>query len=228
MQHSKNKFSRVSGIASTYIHLKDMPRGLSLEEAHEYLERIARKWAKLQYNREFDVNVLVEEGSLIGRIVLSGVTIYGLVAGYGSFRSGIDHIVEDGHAFSSHVIDQFENDYHITDDAIIRAERRLGVPGKIQRFFVRLDGLNSDDLSRNEREVEIEKLQQEFIKIIELLPDDRDRAIFQEAANSEPHETNELIDRQPPNVPFEWPFDPFPIPEGGNVPRIAGPRNEDT
>ena len=224
MQHSKSKFSRVSGIASTYIHLKDKPRSLTLEEAHDYLERIARKWAKVQYNRELDVDVLVEEGSLIGRIVISGVTIYGLVAGYGSFRSGIDHIVEDGRAFSSHVIDQFEDDYHITDDAIIRAERRLGVPGKIQRFFVRLDGLNSNDLSRNDREVEIEKLQQEFIGIIELLPDDRDREIFQEAANSEPNEVNQRIR----NFPFEWPIDPFPIPEGGHVPRIAGPRDEDT
>lgn len=228
MQNSKNKFSRVSGIASTYIHLKDVPRGLTLEEAHAYLERTARKWAKLQYNREFEVDVLVEEGSLIGRIVLSGVTIYGLVAGYGSFRSGIDHIVEDGRAFSNHVIDQFENDYHITDDAVIRAERRLGVPGKIQRFLVRLDGLNSDDFSQNDREIEIEKLQKEFLKIIDLLPNEQDRLIFVEAVNSEPNEAGELIDWQPPNIPLDWPIHPFPIPDGGNVPRIVGPRDEDT
>jgi len=227
LKDSKNKFSRVSGIASTYIHLKDVPHELTLKQALLYFEKTARHWAKEQFDSDLSIDVLVEEGSLVGRIVLGGVTIYGLIAGYGSFRSGIDHIVSDGRAFSSHVIYQFEQDYNIPGDAVVKTERRLGVPGKIQRFFKHLDQLNSIDLSHNERESEIEKLHEEFLKIIELLSDDRDRTIFQQAAQQNKQEVIEDFDDQNPSISVDWPIDPFPLPEDVNIPRIIGPKDED-
>ncbi len=174
----KSRKPRSRGIAETYIHIKDVPRGLTKEKARRYLEQHAHAWAERQFKKSVIVKVRVEEGSLKVWVLVGGITLFTFVANYGSFRSGIDYIVSDAKAFSSYVIEHFVEDENVPDTAVLRAERRLGVPGKIQRFLRSLDKLNSPNIGHNERQVKLQQLRTEFIEILELLENEQDRELF--------------------------------------------------
>ena len=145
---SKRK-SRSRGIAETYIHIKTVPRSLSASEVNEYLNKYARSWAMDYFGSDVQVEIAVVEGSLKIRILVGGILLFNLVSNYGSFREGIDTIVDDARSFSEFVIEQFVHHEHVDQDEMYRLERRLGVPGKIQRFLRDMDGLNSPELSAN-------------------------------------------------------------------------------
>lgn len=174
----KERVPRSRGIAETYIHIKDVPNGLSKEEVQQYLEQHAFQWAEQSFKQSVIVKIRIEEGSIKIWVFVGVPLLYHLVSGYGSFRSGIDAIVSDSKAFSNYVIKRFGEDEGVPDMAVFRAECRLGVPGKIQRFLKLLDKLNSPDIGHRERQVELQKLRAEFIEILELLEDDQDRELF--------------------------------------------------
>lgn len=174
----KIRVPRSRGIAETYIHIKNVPSGLSKEKAYLYLERHALIWAEEKFNKSVIVKIRVEEGSLKIWVLVGVPFLFNLVAGYGSFRSGIDAIVSDSKVFSNYVIEHFGEDEGVPEVAILRTECRLGVPGKIQRFLKSLDKLNSLDIEHNKRQIVLQKLRAEFMEILELLEDDQDRELF--------------------------------------------------
>ena len=176
----KIRVPRSKGIAETYLHIKEVPRGLSKGKARRYLDKHARIWAEQKFKKSVIVKIRVEEGTLTVWVYVGVLTLFSFVVGYGSFRSGIDHLVSDARAFSDYVIENFGKDEGVPETAVFRAERRLGVPGKIQRFLKSLDQLNDPDIQPDERHVEIEELREEFIEIIELLENDQDRELFME------------------------------------------------
>ncbi|EOX3395697.1 hypothetical protein ACPFUL_003660 [Vibrio cholerae] len=173
--------SRSRGIAGTYIYIKDVPDGLSKEKIKLFLDEKVSHWAESKFKTSVRVVVEVEDGSIKVKIGIGAVALYTMVVNYGSFRTGIDYIVKDARAFSEYVIEQTKAQEHIPDGAISRTEKRLGVPGKIQRYLKEIDNLNSHDLSHNERQEKLEELKEEFLNIIELLEDDRDRDSFAQA-----------------------------------------------
>lgn len=174
----KIRVPRSRGIAETYIHIKDVPNGLSKEKARQYLEQHAHIWAEKKFNKSVIVKIRIEEGSLKIWVLVGVPFLFNLVAGYGSFRSGIDAIVSDSKAFSNFVIEHFGEDEGVPEVAVLRTECRLGVPGKIQRFLKSLDKLNSPNIGHNERQIELQKLRAEFIEILKLLENDQDRELF--------------------------------------------------
>ena len=99
----KRKFG---GIAETYIHIKDVPPNVSKEKALNYLKKNAHSWAEETFNRHLVVEIQVEEGSLKAWVFVGGVALFEFVSNYGSFRSGIDHIVSDAKVFSEIVIER--------------------------------------------------------------------------------------------------------------------------
>lgn len=207
----KTRKPRSKGISGTYIHIKDMPNGLSVEKAQHYLKQHVHIWAEENFKHAVIVKVRVEEGSVKAWVLVGGITLFNFVGNYGSFRSGIDHIVSDAKAFSEYVIEQFKADERVPDEAVLRAEKRLGVPGKIQRFYKKLDKLQEQN-NINEQQQLVRRLQKEFIEILELLDNERDRELFMEEI------PNEVI--QQPNVPM-----PDPIPGVINLAVIRN--NED-
>lgn len=178
--YRKRRIPRSKGIAETYIHIKDVPSNLSKRKAKNYLEENVKLWAEQRFKKPVVIKIRVEEGSLKVWVLVGGISLFNLVAGYGSFRSGIDHLVKDSKAFSNYVIEQFVQDENVSNTAVLRAEKRLGVPGKIQRFLKELNALNSTNLSHNDRELKIQKLHDEFINIIKLLDNEQDRELFME------------------------------------------------
>lgn len=240
----KKRCSRAKGIAETYIHIKDVPRSLTKEEAYLYLKRNIKKWAEESFKNEVRIEISVEDGSLIVRVLVGALLLADLVVNYGDFRTGIDYIVNDSWIFSNTVIESFKNDEHITDQSIIRAERRLGVPGKIQRFYKSIDKINSADRSHNERQELIEDIKEEFISIIELLEAEEDRELFiaeipdiyvSQLPQSLPEpirgsitldDANEIFVSHTPDLQIPSPNPPLPAPNHTAITQIAI-RNED-
>jgi hypothetical protein len=207
----KTSRPRSKGIAETYIHIADVPRGLSKDKARQYLEQHVYAWAEQNFKNTVIVKVRVEEGSLKVWVLVGGLAIFNFVANYGSFRSGIDYLVSDARAFSDYVIEKFSEDENIPEGALLRTERRLGVPGKIQRYLKSLDKLNSPDIGQNQRQVKIEELREEFIEILELLDSPQDRELF--------------IEEVPPNI-SQQPNVPLPEPIRGVI-SLEAIRNEE-
>lgn len=173
--------SRSRGIAGTYIYIKDVPEGLSKEKLRDFLNNKVNIWAEEQFKTSVNIVVEVEDGSIRVKIGIGAFALYSIVANYGSFRTGIDYIVKDAREFSETVIEQTKIEEHIPNGAISRTEKRLGVPGKIQRYLKNIDKVNGLNLSHVERQEKLDELKEEFLNIIELLEDDRDRMVFSQA-----------------------------------------------
>ena len=177
---AKVKTLRSKGIGGTYIYIKDVPDGLSKEKVLIYLESNVKVWAESKYKSQLTVQINVEDGSIKVWIAIGAISLLQLVSEYGSIRTGVDYLVKDSRELSEYVITQLKAEDNIPDNAISRTEKRLGVPGKIQRYFKDIDKVNNLELSHNERQEKIEILKREFILILELLENEQDRNAFVE------------------------------------------------
>ena len=179
-------------LAETYIHLKiDATREFT-GEAREYFYEIAKPISYDLFHQDIEIEIRFEDGSWKTWIAVSGAIYIG-IGQYGSFRSGIDYLVKDERKFSDTIIERFVDEKKIDQDIIFRTERRLGVPGKIQRLFKRIDRLDEKITLTQEvgsikqklvinfvedRDKEIEKIKKEIISIIKKLTDNNDRQQF--------------------------------------------------
>lgn len=173
MKKTKGK-PRSIGIAETYININSLGSVFTSDQIKSYLDKHAKEWAQDYFGMSIIVKVRVEDGSLKIWVFVGAITIYNLISGYGSFRSGIDHLVNDAKHFSEFVIEQFKEDENIPSEAIVRTERRLGIPGKIQRYLRKLDKLTNVDASGRQRQELIEELKEEFFQIMTLLDNTKD------------------------------------------------------
>ena len=151
-----------SRLAESYIHLRRLPlmrqsRDFTLsrpplaqtrEEFADLVERHAYRVGREIYGREPTLELVIEDGSVKVRVAIAATSIFAFVSSYGSFRSGADHLVADARRFTELVISSVGQEAPIRDENIIRIERRLGVPGEIQRLFADLDRL-ADDRAAN-------------------------------------------------------------------------------
>ena len=118
-----------------------------------------------------------------------------LNTGYGSFRSGIDYLVKDAKKFNEIVVSNLVGTLDIPKHEFYRIERRLGVPGKIQRLLVRIERLSNIT-------EELERVKSEIINILKKLPDEEDRKMFIKAlpepiSPTLPQSLSSPVERQP-------------------------------
>ena len=104
--------------------------------------------------------------------------IYVVIAGYGSFRSGIDYLVHDGRHFGDMVTSRFIQDAGIDEEKVYRVERRLGIPGRIRRLLVKIDKIEQADYTSPAAREELEALREEVQGIVDDLDSKKDRQIF--------------------------------------------------
>ncbi|MCO4244614.1 hypothetical protein ACFOW3_23530 [Acidovorax facilis] len=121
-------------LAQTYVHFKTDASPEKLDVARKYFLYVAALSASEHFKNEVLIDLRVEEGSLKGWITVAGALYAGICA-YGSFREGIDYLVKDGKEFSDFVIKRTLSDAAPPAGALVRAERRLGVPGQISRLL---------------------------------------------------------------------------------------------
>ncbi len=84
------------------------------------------------------LEVKLREGSEIVDVLLYGTLA---IQGYGGFRSGIDYLVKDAKKFTELVAPRARKLIGKNEDY---KERRLGVPGQINRLFKMCDMINQE------------------------------------------------------------------------------------
>ncbi len=110
-----------------------------------------------------------KKGLLKGCVLVLGI-MYGVTVGYGSFRSGIDHIVKDAKNISEKTISYLIEKEGISRTEIIRNERRLGIPGKIQRVFNKINKGNKEILNM--------EIKHDLIRIFKQIVNEKDRDYY--------------------------------------------------
>lgn len=166
----------MSRIAETYIHLRVQASYEEMSVVKRYFEVNGALLSKEIFGGRLEIEVKLEEASLKVWVTIAGL-VYGIIAGYGSFRTGIDYTIKDSRAFSERLSSSFVKDALIPKEKVYRIERRLGVPGKISRLLDRLKRLEtrSKNTAINK---EIEYIQKEIINILKRLDNEQDRKLF--------------------------------------------------
>jgi hypothetical protein len=158
----------VAQLAQAYIHLKPYePSDKRMRMLGRYAKRVAVRAAADIYGGDVEIEVELEEGSLIARITLAGSLVlntYMIVGNYKGFKDSIAAACEDAREFAVDVCDPFVEKAGADTKQVYRFERRLKAPGKIYRLTKRLDKLQKslDSLSPNDVRKELAGLRTEW------------------------------------------------------------------
>lgn len=171
-----------------------------------YLSQIGLTSSEYLKNEHvYKISIEFEKGSLKTRIIVWSTAIYIGIANYGSFRAGVREIISDVRQFSEVVINRIDDDPNIAQNDIIRTEKRLGLPGRLQELYNRIDSYerNINNLSNVQQQAELTTIKTEIASLIELLSQQDRQAFLNELNNNytqnlpQPNErrTNYLINR---------------------------------
>lgn len=121
--------------------------------------------------RKLRISIEFEKGSLKTKIITWGTVFYMGIANYGSFRAGLREIVNDVKGVSEVTVEQIKHDPNIDDNNIIRFEKRLGIPGRLNDLYRRVDSLqrNAPNYSQNELQQRLLDLKQDIADIAIIL-----------------------------------------------------------
>ncbi len=193
----------MSELAETYLRLDVTLSEEDLGLFQRYLEDNAVRYASGLFQQEPEFEAILEDGSL--RVWLTAVgVLYAAVAGYGSLRAGIDYLIKDARVFSESVLENVVSS-GISQDEILRFERRLGVPGQVKRLFQRLDSLErrGHELSAVERSEEVQSITRSLHKLLASVDTERDASLI---LSDLPKEFSSTVPERPP--PDEHPVPP--------------------
>ena len=171
-----------------------------------YLSQVGKLPSEsFKYSNEIKISIEFDEGSTKAKIVAWGMIIYLGIGNYGSFRTGIEHIVSDARQVSEFVVSHLKNDQRISDNNIVRYERRTGIPGRINAVYRRIDYLekNLTNLSQNEVQNKIASIKQEISNItyildpieLELFINELEAVYSNDLPEPDERRTNYLINR---------------------------------
>jgi hypothetical protein len=203
----------VTQLAQAYIHLKPY----SASDKHvrslgRYAKRLAVKTAADIYGGDVEIEVQIEEGSLITRVTVIGSILlgsYGFVANYKGFKEGVVEMCSDAQEFAVDVCKPFIKKAGVPKEDVYRFERRLKTPGKLYRLSKRLEKLEHSVEALSPRDVrqELGNLRLELASIEEQLTPEERQAL-------EP-----ILKRPKLPAPREWPI--------VDEPKVAVLRDED-
>jgi hypothetical protein len=101
MQRTKNTITK--GLGGPYIHIDRELSASVLQEMGAYLKNEIGALV----SEEISVHVEITEGSIKVYVFLGASALFQIISGYGSLKSGIDHIVSDVQSLSEIVFDRF-------------------------------------------------------------------------------------------------------------------------
>ena len=204
-------------LAQTYLHLLVHPSERQISDTLEYLQYLGAISAKEHFRQEVELELRLEQGSLKGWLTVAGGLYLGLT-NYGSLREGIDYAVKDSREFSAWIIEKFKDEVPMPPNALYRTERRLGLPGKIQRLYPLLEETSSliDGRDQAEAQRRLKQVQDQLTAITDELSDSGENKVLQRIEEIIPAP---IRDRLPP------PQSPYP--SDGQSPQAAlGPRGQ--
>ncbi len=168
-------------VAETYIRFKIEPTKANKEKLIQTLNKEAELYSKEFLKGQIKIIIVVEEGSLKGWVKVYGTTFLLGVATYGGFRDGLDRLISDSQNFSSAVIEHTQQDDNSYRTNFERAERRLGLPGRLKRTLDRINHLeeNLDNIPQREIRSELNNLKQDLSNILNALEEQEQATLLQ-------------------------------------------------
>lgn len=130
---------------------------IDLKETESYLSDITSKYSDIIFDQQTDIRATLEEGSLKATLFVLG-TLYIAIGEYGSFRSGIDYMINDTKSLkdlvSSKIVKNGLNEADIMESKRIQCD-----PDKIRKVLLSIERLESKkNLAPEEIEKDISKI----------------------------------------------------------------------
>jgi hypothetical protein len=153
-------------LCQAYVHV-ELPEGITdeqLEEIKRHLVQFANLRGKFFVYQDVLVDVEFREGSLKAYVTVAGA-IYLAIAGYGSFRTGIDYLYTDVKRLADSMVAEGLFMTKAKHEAIRRTEARTGVVGSLK---ILVDDMNVLEASLGQISVE------EAARRIKKIKDDAD------------------------------------------------------
>lgn len=137
---------------------------IDLKKTESYLSDITSKYSDIIFDQQTDIRVTLEEGSLKATLFVLG-TLYIAIGEYGSFRSGIDYMINDAKLLkdlvSSKIVKNGLNEANIIESKRIQCD-----PDKIRKVLLSIERLESKkNLAPEEIEKDISKIKTSVFNI---------------------------------------------------------------
>ena len=164
--------------------LIDMDFSLIDEKSVEsYFKELISKFSDQLFSQETLIEVHLSEGSVRTVLIVAGV-IYTAIGQYGSFRSGIDYMVNDSKLLKTIVLSQLIKG-GLDESNILEAKRLQCVPDKIRRVLLKIERLenNLSKLSQEDQIKELHRIKISVKNVFFCLNDKRDQALFIDSIN---------------------------------------------
>lgn len=130
---------------------------IDLQETESYLRDITSKYSDIIFGQQTDIRATLEEGSLKATLLVLG-TFYIAIGQYGSFRSGIDYMINDAKSLKGLVSSQIVKN-GLNEASIMESKRIQCDPDKIRKVLLSIERLESKkNLAPEEIEKDISKI----------------------------------------------------------------------
>ncbi|WP_206052636.1 hypothetical protein [Neptunomonas marina] len=113
---------------------------VKLEETESYLKEVVSKYSDLIYGQSTEVHVQLWKGSLRVNLAIFGAIYIG-IGQYGSFRSGIDHLIQDSKSLKGLVTSQIVKN-GLNESDILESKRMYCIPDRIRRVLLAIERLS--------------------------------------------------------------------------------------
>jgi hypothetical protein len=174
----------MTNLAQAYIHLKPYAASdRKVRSLGRYAQRVAIRAAADIYGGDVEIDIQIEEGSLITRITVVGGLLlgaYSTIADYKGFKDSVIEMCDDAREFAVDVCSPFVKKAGVPKEDVYRFERRLKTPGKLYRLSKRLEKLEHSvsELSPRDIQKELASLRAELDAATKDISDlDRDRIL---------------------------------------------------
>ncbi|MRJ44584.1 hypothetical protein KF946_10250 [Idiomarina loihiensis] len=163
-------------IAGMHLHF-DIPfYEIDERETEEYISSIVKSYSNIIFDQETELKVGVYEGSVKVYIALTGA-IYLAIGQYGSFRSGIDYMIEDAKNLKGLVVSQLIKN-GVSESDVVSARKLHCTPDKIRRVLLSIERLESKtNISKIDLQKELSKIKSSVRNICNWL-DEKDVGLF--------------------------------------------------
>ena len=130
----------------------------------EYLRGLISSYGQSLFKQQVEIEIQIHDGSAKVWISVAGA-LYLAIGQYGSFRSGVNQIIEDAKVLEKLVYSDLrkcglkESDFH-------ERNRLTVTPDEIRRLYLRMDRLEEKVLDKDAYQLELKKIKKYFLEIL--------------------------------------------------------------
>ncbi|QOC24088.1 hypothetical protein IC757_08300 [Wenzhouxiangella sp. AB-CW3] len=148
----------MSQLTAVYLKLDLEIPVFDQEPSRNYLQDLVGQFASAIYRQDTDVDVQFRQGSLEVMVVIVG-SLYVAIGNYGSFRSGLNQVIEDSKVLKDLLISSLRKD-GIAGSAILEQKRHNATPERVRRLLRRIDRFERQlpKLGEDEAKYRLERL----------------------------------------------------------------------